>query len=150
MLPGRRRTAWAKRDRRCRVYWALSSSAAQGSPGTNGGRFSKGKPMAASLYDLSVPTFLQTVKAVGGFLDRAARHCVETRASAQASTLREQPAQSRRAERSTVGCRDFYFVVQASNPIGWRSIRGSIHPARAVIQLQIPEIRVPRGTHESP
>jgi len=24
-----------------------------------------------SLYDLSVPTFLQTVKAVGGFLDRA-------------------------------------------------------------------------------
>jgi hypothetical protein len=36
--------------------------------------------MAASLYDLSVPTFLQTVKAVGGFLDRAARHCAETRA----------------------------------------------------------------------
>jgi hypothetical protein len=25
-----------------------------------------------------VPTFLQTVKAVGGFLDRAARHCAET------------------------------------------------------------------------
>jgi len=36
--------------------------------------------MTTSLYDLSVPTFLQTVKAVGGFLDRAARHCVETRA----------------------------------------------------------------------
>jgi Domain of unknown function (DUF1993) len=36
--------------------------------------------MATSLYDLSVPTFLQTVKAVGGFLDRAARHCAETRA----------------------------------------------------------------------
>src|ERR1700722_15364575 len=35
--------------------------------------------MATSLYDLSVPTFLQTVKAVGGFLDRAARHCSETR-----------------------------------------------------------------------
>jgi uncharacterized protein len=35
--------------------------------------------MATSLYDLSVPTFLQTVKAVGGFLDRAARHCAETR-----------------------------------------------------------------------
>ena len=31
--------------------------------------------MATSLYDLSVPTFLQTVRAVGGFLDRAARHC---------------------------------------------------------------------------
>ena len=30
--------------------------------------------MATSLYDLSVPTFLQTVKAVGGFLDRAVRH----------------------------------------------------------------------------
>ena len=36
--------------------------------------------MATSLYDLSVPTFLQTVKAVGDFLDRAARHCSETRA----------------------------------------------------------------------
>ena len=36
--------------------------------------------MATSLYDLSVPTFLQTVKAVAGFLDRAVRHCAETRA----------------------------------------------------------------------
>ena len=34
--------------------------------------------MATSLYDLSVPTFLQTVKAVGGFLDRAASHCAAT------------------------------------------------------------------------
>jgi uncharacterized protein len=34
--------------------------------------------MATSLYDLSVPTFLQTVSAVGGFLDRAATHCAET------------------------------------------------------------------------
>ena len=34
--------------------------------------------MTTSLYDLSVPTFLQTVRAVGGFLDRAARHCAET------------------------------------------------------------------------
>ncbi|WP_426752943.1 DUF1993 domain-containing protein [Myxococcus sp. Y35] len=34
--------------------------------------------MATSLYDLSVPTFLQTVRAVAGFLDRAARHCAET------------------------------------------------------------------------
>ena len=34
--------------------------------------------MATSLYDLSVPTFLQTVRAVGGFLDRTARHCAET------------------------------------------------------------------------
>jgi uncharacterized protein len=33
--------------------------------------------MAATLYDLCVPTFLQTVRAVGGFLDRAARHCAE-------------------------------------------------------------------------
>jgi uncharacterized protein len=40
----------------------------------------KGKLMATSLYDLSVPTFLQTVKAIVGFLDRAARHCAETRA----------------------------------------------------------------------
>src|ERR1700721_2374135 len=34
--------------------------------------------MATSLYDLSVPTFLQTVSAVSGFLDRAATHCAET------------------------------------------------------------------------
>jgi hypothetical protein len=34
--------------------------------------------MATSLYELSVPTFLQTVRAVGGFLDRAAKHCAET------------------------------------------------------------------------
>jgi hypothetical protein len=34
--------------------------------------------MATSLYDLSVATFLQTVKAVGGFLERAATHCAET------------------------------------------------------------------------
>ena len=34
--------------------------------------------MAISLYDLSVPTFLQTVSAVAGFLDRAAQHCSET------------------------------------------------------------------------
>ena len=36
--------------------------------------------MATSLYDLSVPTFLQTVNAVGGFLDRAVSHCSEIRA----------------------------------------------------------------------
>lgn len=34
--------------------------------------------MAATLYDLSVPTFLQTTRAVGHVLDRAARHCAET------------------------------------------------------------------------
>ncbi len=34
--------------------------------------------MATTLYDLSVPTFLQTVRAIGGFLDRAAKHCGET------------------------------------------------------------------------
>jgi uncharacterized protein len=31
-----------------------------------------------SLYDLSVPTFLQTVRAIGGFLDRAATHFANT------------------------------------------------------------------------
>lgn len=31
--------------------------------------------MAISLYDLSVPTFLQTVRAIGAFLDRAASYC---------------------------------------------------------------------------
>jgi uncharacterized protein len=34
--------------------------------------------VATTLYNLSVPTFLQTVRAVGGFLDIAARHCVDT------------------------------------------------------------------------
>lgn len=33
--------------------------------------------MAISLYDLSVPTFRQTVSAVAGFLDRAVRYCEE-------------------------------------------------------------------------
>jgi hypothetical protein len=50
---------------------------ARGSPAPNGVGSSKGKPVATSLYDLSVPTFLQTVSAVGGFLDRAASHCAE-------------------------------------------------------------------------
>jgi hypothetical protein len=35
--------------------------------------------MAISFYELSVPTFLQGVRAVGGFLDRAAKHCAQTR-----------------------------------------------------------------------
>jgi hypothetical protein len=35
--------------------------------------------MATSLYDLSVPTFLQTVKAIGGFLDLAVKHCANAR-----------------------------------------------------------------------
>jgi hypothetical protein len=34
--------------------------------------------MEISLYNLSVPTFLQTVRAIGGFLDRAVIHCAET------------------------------------------------------------------------
>lgn len=34
--------------------------------------------MTTSLYDLSVPTFLQTVSAIAGFLDRTTRHCAET------------------------------------------------------------------------
>lgn len=34
--------------------------------------------MATSFYDLSVPTFLQTVRAMAGFLERAVKHCTET------------------------------------------------------------------------
>jgi hypothetical protein len=34
--------------------------------------------MSISLYDLSVPTFLQTVRALGTVLDRASEHCVKT------------------------------------------------------------------------
>jgi uncharacterized protein len=35
------------------------------------------KRMATTLYDLSVPTFLQTISAVAGFLNRAVTHCAE-------------------------------------------------------------------------
>ena len=34
--------------------------------------------MGASLYDLSVPTFLQTVRAVEAFLGRTVAHCAKT------------------------------------------------------------------------
>ena len=40
--------------------------------------------MPTSLYDLSVPTFLQTVRAIGGFLGRAADHFAETGVDADA------------------------------------------------------------------
>src|SRR5256886_17154388 len=59
---------------------ALFSATTQGALALAETDLDMGKPMAISLYDLSVPTFLQTVKAVGGFLDRAVRHCSETRA----------------------------------------------------------------------
>jgi len=36
--------------------------------------------MSTSLYELSVPTFLQTVKAIAGFLNLAVTHCGVTRA----------------------------------------------------------------------
>ena len=34
--------------------------------------------MSISLYDLSVPTFLQTARAVRGYLDRTKEHCAES------------------------------------------------------------------------
>lgn len=34
--------------------------------------------MSISLYDLSVPTFLQTARALGSVLDRASEHCAKT------------------------------------------------------------------------
>jgi uncharacterized protein len=36
--------------------------------------------LATTLYDLSVPTFLQTVRAVGGCLDRTTKHYADTAA----------------------------------------------------------------------
>lgn len=33
---------------------------------------------STALFDVSVPTFLQTTRAVGGILDRTVRHCTET------------------------------------------------------------------------
>lgn len=40
--------------------------------------------MTISLYDLGVPTFLQTTRAMAAVLDRAARHCGETGADPDA------------------------------------------------------------------
>lgn len=40
--------------------------------------------MATSLYDLSVPTFLQTLRAVSGFLARTVEHCAATGTDPQA------------------------------------------------------------------
>jgi hypothetical protein len=34
--------------------------------------------MTTTLYDLSVPTFLQTTRAIVGVLSRATKHCAET------------------------------------------------------------------------
>lgn len=39
--------------------------------------------MATTLYDLSVPTFLQTARAIGGCLDRAVRHCADAGADVE-------------------------------------------------------------------
>lgn len=40
--------------------------------------------MSISLYDLSVPTFLQTVRALGNVLDRASAHCAKAGADPDA------------------------------------------------------------------
>lgn len=40
--------------------------------------------MPFSLYDLSVPTFLQTTRAIGNVLERTARHCMATGADPEA------------------------------------------------------------------
>ena len=37
--------------------------------------------MTASLYDISVPTFLQTMRAVASYLDRTVKHCAQTGAN---------------------------------------------------------------------
>ncbi len=37
--------------------------------------------MTITLYDLSVPTFLQTTRAISGVLSRATKHCAETGAN---------------------------------------------------------------------
>jgi hypothetical protein len=58
--------------RRWTVTWSLFCFRAMMVTATDS---RKEQPMATSLYDLSVPTFLQTVTAVAGFLDRAAAHC---------------------------------------------------------------------------
>lgn len=55
------------------IWLRYSPAIGEGIADTDGDR-----PMATSLYDLSVPTFLQTVRAVRGFLGRAVAHCEQT------------------------------------------------------------------------
>jgi hypothetical protein len=45
---------------------------------TNASFVKREQGMATSLYELSVPTFLQTVRSVGAFLDRTVSHCAQT------------------------------------------------------------------------
>jgi hypothetical protein len=56
-----------------------------------------------TLYDLSVPTFLQTVRAVGGWLDRTTKHCAE------AGTTPEQVVTARLVPDMA----PFYFQIEA-------------------------------------
>ena len=64
--------------------------------------------MPTSLYDLSVPTFLQTVKAIGDFLDLAVRHCADTRTDpddfvhARGSSTIWRPSISRSKQRGII------------------------------------------------
>jgi uncharacterized protein len=55
-------------------------SPAESRQARNDGSSERG-PVTTSLYDLSVSTFLQTVIAVGGFLDRTVAYCAETGAN---------------------------------------------------------------------
>jgi hypothetical protein len=57
---------------------ALPSATARRLPTLTESDSNRGEPMATSFYDLSVPTFLQTIRAVGGFLERAVIHCRES------------------------------------------------------------------------
>jgi hypothetical protein len=57
------------------------------------------KAMRTSLYDLSGPTFLQTVRSVGGFLDRAATHFSNTGVDPE---FREHPPSARQRAASAL------------------------------------------------
>lgn len=60
--------------------------------------------MSTSLYDLSVPTFLQTMRAIGGYLDRAATHFAEAGADADAFVR----------ERLIADMTPFHFHIEAA------------------------------------
>jgi uncharacterized protein len=61
----------------CEAIGTLSFAVAFGFFGRSQRPAQMEKPMTVSLYDLSVPTFLQTTRAAGSVLDRAVRHCAE-------------------------------------------------------------------------
>jgi hypothetical protein len=91
-------------------------------------------PTATSLYDLSIPSFLQTVRVVGGFLDRAAKHCAETGADP------DDFVQSRLFDNMA----PFHFQIEAAShhPVwDWRPSRQACSPPALLGPVPFADLR---------